>query len=1236
MTMTAYSSDENENGRSSDQCAYLQTSVIPTIGINRSPSVAAFQPAFRTSKLKITSFDFTYMACLFQLLFCCLIARSAAEDVDLSTLSTSDGFRILGAAGGDESGRSVSAAGDINGDGIDDVIVGAYFASPPSGIKAGISYVIFGHNVEGGSPTFGDIQLTTGTTAMPTSIGFRILGARMDDNSGLYVSSAGDVNGDGIGDVIVGARMADPSSGNDAGICYVIFGRNISDGAPAFGDIQLTTGATAMSANIGFRIIGAAGGDQSGVSVSTAGDMNGDGIGDVIVGAFLADPPTGTSAGISYVVFGTNMQPTSLPSSQPSNQPSVQPSSRPTSPSSQPTVNPTSQPSQQPSSQPSTQPSGKPRGQPSIQPSCQPSYRPSAQPSTQPSNRPSMQSSVLPSNQPTTQPSAQPSSCPSTQSTAQPSNKPTVQPSALPSSRPSAPPTSQPSSLPSTIPSAQPFEQPSTQPSSQPSTEPSRQPSSTPLSQPTISPTVLDITREWVTELNYTTAERSRLAHIHDAVWICGAHSSPTVGSFCLVLNAQRSRHHAVYNFKWADIVSITQGSTAGSVVLSGHAFTANTISAEVATCVFRDTTMKCSASSFAAIMFKAGSYASTVRKSVQVGIYDTQASVTFIDHVLNAARTYRYTSTIMKHITFLHVLSSPNYIGSFVAGTCVNSGSINYICAGIVRADSGSMTAMYLYPTRSNILNSANLANVMAQEYVQPDSFIGGGLQLSDGGGVQAYLLRVSSLYQKVLYCTRYTMRPSIQTSRRRVQSANRINSVVNGIARVETTLYLVVNIKKEESFADRDIVSVLKVDMSTGGIIKQVQICSSNASILCSGVLSTGLMLMTACTVRYEHNDKHTFLLSVDRYLTFAKLPLGFERYENSTFTAESIPFQHKFLPITPERRDANTAENIFDTEDGSPSRRPSEVPTSQPSSQPSHTPSAQPSSCPTTAPSVSPQPTSHPSSSGPTNTYRPTVKPTLRPSAEPSIAPTLVPTTAQTTTPTLWPSAHPSLISSSPPNIVPTATPSREYTDKLTRFPSPFHPSQTPSISDPMMQSVTVHVDTNQGISDEVLIFVYAICAVIGVWCANRFRIRFLQALEAREIDEGIRRDLDALRIPLEDQPPHGFNLPGRLAVYQKQRGSAFNAPISSIGGNAAVRVPAVSANSDGANMLSPLNGAFAKNSAISSTYSGDAPTCGAFIVGRPAAPLLDDACSVSSADSFALSSLHSSEMNYASDA
>uniref|UniRef100_A0A7S3MHX1 Uncharacterized protein n=1 Tax=Spumella elongata TaxID=89044 RepID=A0A7S3MHX1_9STRA len=183
---------------------------------------------------------------------------------------------------------------------------------------------------------------------------------------------------------------------------------------------------------------------------------------------------------------------------------------------------------------------------------------------------------------------------------------------------------------------------------------------------------------------------------------------------------------------------------------------------------------------------------------------------------------------------------------------------------------------------------------------------------------------------------------------------------------------------------------------------------------------------------------------------------------------------------------------------------------------------------------------------------------------------------------------------------------------------------------------MQSVTVHVDTNQGISDEVLIFVYAICAVIGVWCANRFRIRFLQALEAREIDEGIRRDLDALRIPLEDQPPHGFNLPGRLAVYQKQRGSAFNAPISSIGGNAAVRVPAVSANSDGASILSPLNGAFAKNSAISSTYSGDAPTCGAFIVGRPAAPLLDDACSVSSADSFALSSLHSSEMNYASDA
>src|ERR671916_5185 len=105
---------------------------------------------------------------------------------NLSTLNGSNGFAINGIAAYDFSGRSVSSAGDINGDGFDDLIIGAITADPNCISYAGQSYVVFGSNSGVGA----SFNLST----LNGSNGFAINGIAASDLSGSSVSSAGDVN----------------------------------------------------------------------------------------------------------------------------------------------------------------------------------------------------------------------------------------------------------------------------------------------------------------------------------------------------------------------------------------------------------------------------------------------------------------------------------------------------------------------------------------------------------------------------------------------------------------------------------------------------------------------------------------------------------------------------------------------------------------------------------------------------------------------------------------------------------------------------------------------------------------------------------------------------------------------------------------------------------------------------------------------------------------------------------
>ncbi len=212
-----------------------------------------------------------------------IFGKATTSAVDLSSLGAG-GFVINGQAAGDQSGISVASAGDVNGDGLPDLLVGAIGA----GSWAGSSYVVFGKT-----------DTTAVNLASLGSGGFVINGQSVDDWSGISVASAGDVNNDGLADIIVGAYQSDPTAGADAGRSYVVFGKT---GTTA---VNLSAIAPATGTPVGgFVINGQAANDLSGYSVASAGDVNGDGFADVIVGAFQSDPTAGADAGRSYVVFG--------------------------------------------------------------------------------------------------------------------------------------------------------------------------------------------------------------------------------------------------------------------------------------------------------------------------------------------------------------------------------------------------------------------------------------------------------------------------------------------------------------------------------------------------------------------------------------------------------------------------------------------------------------------------------------------------------------------------------------------------------------------------------------------------------------------------------------------------------------------------------------------------------------------------------------------------------------------
>ncbi|QQR54988.1 FG-GAP repeat protein [Candidatus Peregrinibacteria bacterium] len=190
------------------------------------------------------------------------------------SLSSSSVVRFLGEAES-SAGTSVSAAGDVNNDGYEDFLIGAPYYSNTNG-WVGATYLVLGRSTRYQDRTLGSANSIK-----------RFVGATTDSLSGTSVAG-GDIDADGYSDVIIGAPAG-------RGAVYVVYG-----GA--------SIASRSLSATSVYKFVGENTGDNAGDEIAFAGDVNGDGYGEILVGAPLNSDGGLNQTGAVYLVYGTSRQ----------------------------------------------------------------------------------------------------------------------------------------------------------------------------------------------------------------------------------------------------------------------------------------------------------------------------------------------------------------------------------------------------------------------------------------------------------------------------------------------------------------------------------------------------------------------------------------------------------------------------------------------------------------------------------------------------------------------------------------------------------------------------------------------------------------------------------------------------------------------------------------------------------------------------------------------------------------
>jgi hypothetical protein len=204
-----------------------------------------------------------------------LYGDGVTGDIDLGDAD----FGWTGEAAGDAAGASVAGLGDVDGDGTDDLLVGAW-GSDDAASNAGQAYILLG----GSLPADG---------APLSSASITLLGEGADDFAAYAAAGPGDVDGDGLGDILLGA-YGDAPAGSRSGRSYLVYASSLS------GLSTLDLGSA------DHRFSGEAGSDLSGIRVAGAGDVDNDGLADLMVSA-PANDSAGSNAGSVYLILAENI-----------------------------------------------------------------------------------------------------------------------------------------------------------------------------------------------------------------------------------------------------------------------------------------------------------------------------------------------------------------------------------------------------------------------------------------------------------------------------------------------------------------------------------------------------------------------------------------------------------------------------------------------------------------------------------------------------------------------------------------------------------------------------------------------------------------------------------------------------------------------------------------------------------------------------------------------------------------